>query len=141
MLLRLKRHPLALLWGKIWHPTVTINGQTRQYPWGDNEIAVYDGDPIELEIHVKDWNSRSVKSIIGQCSITLSPGSNRSVEYSAPAQGFCKGEIGPLGTTRSRGVFAQVLIVSALGGICGFMLIGLIGVVLMAATGQLHPNP
>ncbi|MDI9914648.1 hypothetical protein [Rhodococcus sp. IEGM 1379] len=59
------------------------------------------------------------------------------MEYSAPAQEFCKGDVGPLGTTRFRGTVAQALLVGALGLFCVLMALGILGIGLAALRGEL----
>ena len=137
VLIVLKRSKLALLWGTSHHPIVTINGKTEVLPWGEHRLAIPDTQSLSIDVYVNERRSRSLKSTIGRCTDVIAPGPARIVEYSAPAQGFCKGELGPLGTTRARGIVAQFLIVSVLALICGFMAVGLLGVGLAALTGQL----
>ncbi|MDV6265189.1 hypothetical protein CJ178_04605 [Rhodococcus sp. ACPA4] len=137
VLIVLKRAKLALLWGASYHPIVTINGRAEALPWGAHRVAFSDAEPLSIDVYVNERRLRSLKSTIGRCAAIIPPGTARAVEYSAPAQGFCRGELGPLGTTRSRGLVAQFLIVGVLALICGFMAIGLLGVGLAAMTGQL----
>lgn len=136
MLVRLRKHRWSFLVGAGLRPIVTVNGYTQRLPWGDTHLPVPDDVSVEMEVYVPDTNPRSFVKTIGKVAVSIPPGRQRAVEYSAPAFGGCKGEIGPVGTTRFRGVPGQVVTVLFLGFITIIVILGLIGAVVAAATGQ-----
>ncbi|SDB92735.1 hypothetical protein SAMN05216410_0970 [Sanguibacter gelidistatuariae] len=136
MFVRLRKHPWSFLVGAGLRPVVTINGYTQRLPWGDTYLPIPDDAPVEIEVYVPDTNPRSFVTTIGKVARSIPPGHQRAVEYSAPAFGGCKGEMGPLGTTRTRGVPGQVVTVLFLGLMAIVVALGLVGAVVAAATGQ-----
>lgn len=137
MLLRLRKHPSSLYLGRAMHPVVAINGRTQALPWGDNNLLVPDDAPVEIAIHVPNTDTRSFRRTIGAVTYTVPPGYGRAVEYTAPAFGRAPGEIGPLGTTRARGVRRKVAFLTCVGFVTVIVLLGVLSVIWAGVTGQL----